>query len=109
VPRDEVEAAYFTLLRAREELDGVRRYGEYLREESRRLRRFLAEGEALADTVDRRLRRPLWHTEPPLVEAIRARLAVIDEELGELPEREQAAERFVAECEREHAELKRGA
>ncbi|MCA1784065.1 MAG: hypothetical protein LC679_18410 [Intrasporangiaceae bacterium] len=30
--RDEQEAAYFTLLRAREELDDIRRYGEYLAE-----------------------------------------------------------------------------
>lgn len=108
MPRDEVEAAYFTLLRAREELDGVRRYGDYLREEGRRLRRFLAEGDALADTVDRRWRRPLRHTETPLVDAVRARLAVIDEELNDLPDREQAAERFVEACEREHADLKRG-
>jgi hypothetical protein len=108
VTRDEVEAAYFTLLRAREELDGVRRYGEYLRDEARRLRRSLAEGQALADTVDRRLRRPLRHTDQPLEEAIRARIAVIEEELTLLPDREEAAELFVAECEREHAELREG-
>lgn len=108
MPRDEVDAAYFTLLRAREELDGVRRYTDYLREESRRLRRTLSEGAALADSVDRRLRRPLRHTDQPLEDAIRARLAVIDEELAELPEREAAAERFVEECERDHAQLRGG-
>lgn len=106
MPRDEVEAAYFTLLRAREELDGVRRYGEYLHDEVRRLRRFLAEGEALADTIDRRWRRPLQHTDTPLRDAVRTRLAVIDEELRELPDREVAAGAFVEECEREHAKLK---
>ena len=109
MPRDEVEAAYFTLLRAREELDGIRRYGDYLREEARRLRRFRAEGSALADTLEPRWRRPLRHTETPLADAIQARLAVIREELDDLPDREEAAERFVEECEREHAELKRGA
>lgn len=104
--RDEVDAAYFALLRAREELDGVRRYDEYLRDEARRLRRSLAEGAALADTVDRRLRRPLRHTDQPLEEAIRARLAVIEEELSVIPDREAAAAAYVDECEREHAELR---
>lgn len=106
--RDEVEAAYFTLLRAREELDGVRRYDEYLAEEARRLRRFMAEGQALADTVDRRLRRALRHTDTPLADAVNARLAVIEEELRSLPERERAADAFVTECEQEHAALQRG-
>lgn len=104
--RDEVDAAYFALLRAREELDGVRRYDEYLRDEARRLRRSLAEGAALADTVDRRLRRPLRHTDQPLEEAIRTRLAVIEEELSVIPEREAAAAAYVDECEREHTELR---
>jgi hypothetical protein len=108
MPRDEVEAAYFTLLRAREELDGVRRFGEYLRDEGRRLRRALAEGQALADSVDRRLRRPLRHTDQPLEEAIRGRLAVIEDELGLLPEREAAAEAFVEDCERELTQLRGG-
>lgn len=105
--RDEVEAAYFTLLRAREELDGIRRYGEYLAEEARRLRRFMAEGQALADTVDRRLRRALRHTDTPLADAVDARLAVIADEQRGLPDRETAAAAFVAECEREHAVLQR--
>ncbi len=103
--RDEVEAAYFTLLRAREELDAIRRYGEYLRDEARRLRRFMAEGQALAGTVDRRMRRPLRHTDTPLEESVDARLAVIEDELRGLPDREAAADAFVIECEREHAAL----
>jgi hypothetical protein len=108
MPRDEVEAAYFTLLRAREELDGIRRYGEFLHAEARRLRRFRSEGDALADTVDPRLRRPLRHTDPLLAEAIKARLAVIGEELAALPDREAAAEAFVTECEEEHVRLREG-
>lgn len=106
MPRDDVDAAYFALLRAREELDGVRRYQEHLRDEARRLRRFIAEGEALADSIDRRLRRPLRHTDEPLREALRVRLAVIEEELQAVPEREKAAEDFVADCERVHAQLR---
>lgn len=105
--RDEVEAAYFTLLRAREELDGIRRYREYLAEEARRLRRFMAEGQAHADGIDRRLRRALRHTDTPLADAVEARLAVIADELRGLPVREAAADRFVTACEQDHAALQR--
>ena len=106
--RDEQEAAYFTLLRAREELDGIRRYSEYLAEEARRLRRFMAEGQAHADGIHRRLRRAIRHTDTALAEAVEARLAIIAEELRSRPDREAAAEAFVTECEREHAALQRG-
>lgn len=109
MPRDEVEAAYFTLLRAREELDGLRRYDDYLRDERGRLRRFGSEGDALADRVEPRYRRVLHHTDKPLADAIRTRIAVIEDELARLPDRLAAAEQFVEECEREHAELKRSA
>ena len=108
MPRDEVEAAYFTLLRAREEISALRRWEEYLVDEQRRLRRFLSEGDALADTVDRRLRRALWHTDGPLKEAVDARIAVIGDERSRMPERIEAAEHFVAECERDHATLRDG-
>jgi hypothetical protein len=109
VPRNEVETAYFTLLRAREDLSALRRYEDYLRDEARRLRRFTAEGDALADTVDPRLRRALRHTDTPLVDAIKARLALLADEAARLPERIAAAERYVEECEREHERLKRHA
>ncbi len=101
--RDEAEAAYFTLLRAREELDALRRYDEYLVAEAQRLRRSSSEGEALLDAVDRRLTRALRHTEQPLAQAVTARLAVIADERGRLPERLAAAEEFVAACERDLA------
>jgi hypothetical protein len=107
VPRDEVETAYFTLLRAREDLAALRRYDEYLREEARRIRRFTAEGEALADTVDRRLRRVLRHTDGPLDEALKARLGTIADEASRLPDRITAAESYVETCEEEHERLKR--
>lgn len=108
-PRDEVEAAYFTLLRAREELDALRRYEEFLAEEGRRLRRFTSEGEALAEAAALRLRRPLRPSEELITEAVRSRLAVIDDELGRVPDRLTAAEAFVTECEHEHDTLRRSA
>ena len=108
MPRDEVEAAYFTLLRAREEVADLRRFEEYLADELRRMRRFTSEGAALDDTVPRGLRRMLRHTDGPLKEALDARAAVIADEQQRLPERIAAAEAFVEECEREHAELKHG-
>ncbi len=101
--RDEVEAAYFALLRAREELDALRRYDEYLLAEAQRLRRSTSEGQALLDAVDRRLARALRHTDQPLAQAITARLAVIADERERIPERLAAAEAYVEACERDHA------
>jgi hypothetical protein len=108
MPRNEVETAYFTLLRAREDLSALRRYDEYLREEARRLRRFVSEGDALAGTVDPRLLRVLRHTDGPLTEALRARLALLGDEAARLPDRLTAAETYVEDCEREHERLKHG-
>ena len=106
MPRDEVEAAYFTLLRAREELDALRRYEEYLSAEAQRLRRTTKEAEALLAQVDPRLVRPLRHTDRPLEEAVSARLGAIEDERQRLPERTAAAEAYVEDCEREHATLR---
>jgi hypothetical protein len=106
VPRDEVEAAYFALLRAREDLDALRRYDDYLRAETQRLRRTVSEGEALADGVDPRLRRALQHTVTPLADAIRVRLGALEDERSRLPERLAAAEAYVEECVDEHARLR---
>lgn len=102
----DVEAAYFALLRAREELASLRRYGEYLADERRRIRRFRTEGEALRDEVDRRLRRALAHTDGQLQEALGTRMSVIEDELARLPDRIEAAEEYVAECEQEHDEMR---
>ena len=107
MPRDEVEAAYFTLLRAREELSALQRWEEFLADELRRMRRFDREGAALDDTVDRRLRRALRHTDGPLKEALDARAAAIRDEQARLPDRVAAAQRFVEECERDHEALRR--
>ncbi|GGI04733.1 hypothetical protein [Egicoccus halophilus] len=108
MPRDETEAAYFTLLRAREDLDALRRYEEYLRDEAGRLRRFVSEGEALADPVDPRLRRALRHTDQPLLDAVGTRAAVLRDEQARLPDRIEAAEAFVDDCEVQHERLRRG-
>lgn len=106
VGRDEVEAAYFALLRAQEELATLRRYGEFLEAERRRLQRFVAEGDALDAHVDPRLRRAIAHTDRPLTESVRARLEVVANELGRLPDRLDAAAAFVEECEQELAALR---
>lgn len=106
--RDEAEAAYFTLLRAREELDRLRRYEDTLRDEERRLARFEAQGQTLAERIHPTLRRPLRYTDELLTEAVHARRTVVADELSDLPDRIVAAEAFVAECEREHDELRQG-
>jgi len=104
--RDEVEAAYFALLRAREDLAELEHFREYLDDELRRIRRFMSEGAALEDTVAQRFRRRLSHTDRPLTDALRTRQRVIEDELERLPDRVTAASDYVADCEREHAELK---
>lgn len=106
--RNDTESAYFTLLRAREDLDALRRYEEYLAAEARRLRRTANEAAALAGEVDRRLLRALMHTDKPLAEAVEARQRVIADEANRLPDRIEAAEAFVEECEREYEILRRG-
>jgi hypothetical protein len=97
--RDEAEAAYFTLLRARDELTALRRYEEYLRAEQRRLHRSIAEADALEAAIEPRLRRRIAHTDAAMSRATRARLEVIDGELTRMPERLAAATAFVEECE----------
>lgn len=104
--RDEVEAAYFTLLRAREKVDALRRYEEFLRDERRRLQRFVADGDALDAHVDPRLRRALKHTDETVGKALKARHEVIDAELNAIPDRVAAAEEFVRESEAEHDRLR---
>lgn len=104
--RDELEAAYFALLRARDELDALRRYDEFLLTEQQRLRRFQREGRALADLVPGRMRRPLRESDDRLDTVVDRRLALLDEERAQLPERERAASEFVEECERSHATLR---
>ena len=106
--RDEVEAAYFTLLRAREEVDALQRYEEYLVAEAQRLRRTSREAAALLTQVEPGLVRALRHTDRPLEEAVQARIGAIEDEFQRLPERIAAAEAYVEDCENEHARLRAG-
>lgn len=107
--RDDVEAAYFALLRARDEVDDLRRYVEYLEDEARRLRRSTSEADALSTQAPPRLRRRLLHTDAPLADAVRLRLEVIQEELRRLPDQLADAEAEVAAREAEHDRLRRTA
>lgn len=103
----ERDAAYFTLLRARKELDDLRRHSEWLVDEQRRVRRFQAESAAAADTIPARLRRPLGTVDSALSEAFEARLGVLDDEIAKMPARIEDAEAFVVECEAEQEALRR--
>lgn len=108
MPRDEVEAAYFTLLRAREELAALQRYEEHLRDEARRLRRGNAEAAALTTPVEARLRRAFRASDEELARVVEARLALVEDELERLPDRAAAAAAFVEECEAVHRALRHG-
>jgi BMFP domain-containing protein YqiC len=99
--RSEYEAAYFTLLRAREEHDHLLRYGEYLRAELERLNDMAAATRSAEDTLPKRLRRPVNQTTKPLMEAIGARRNIVLGEQGRIDDRLRAAQEFVEECERE--------
>ena len=104
--RDETEAAYFTLLRARDEVTALQRYDELLAAEVRRLERGRREGSALAAQADRRLWRALADSQNAMDAAIELRLRVIAEERGQVPQRLAAAEAFVRECEDAHERLR---
>lgn len=106
---DEVETAYFALLRARDEVSALRRYEEYLTAEEHRLTSFVAQGDELDSRIDRRLRRAVAHTDEPLSEAIDQRLAVVRDELAHLPDRMEGARTHVAERERTYDTLRRSA
>jgi len=103
---DEAEAAYFTLLRARDELAAVIRYAEWLNRERDRLDRFLADGVELDATIDARLRRSVSHGDDPLRELIQSRRRVVVEELAKVDARELAAQQFAEECEADLARVR---
>lgn len=104
--RAEYEAAYFTLLRAREEHAALLRYRELLREEQDRIDAFMAALRSEPEDLPRQFRRPLEGTTKPLLEALGRRRAVILSEQDRLPERIAAQEAFVQECEAEVAALR---
>lgn len=100
--RSDVEAAYFAVLRAREDLTDLQRYDEHLRDELRRLARFQAETRAAAEDAPRGLRRRLRHTDDPLDDAIRLRREAAADELSRMEDRMEAASEYVRACEAEH-------
>lgn len=106
--KDEVEAAYFALLRAREEVEDLRRFEDFLSDEIRRLRRFQSEGRAHEDTIKAPFRRRIVHTQRPLHEAIESRIETCTDELRRMEARLLAAESFVQECETRHDRLRTG-
>lgn len=99
---EDEQAAYFALLRAREELAALQRYEEYLTEERARIDAFVAEGVRLDTEVAPRLRRALRHVDEPLGEALELRRRVLADERRRLPERLEAAEEYVGACEAAH-------
>ena len=105
-PTSEYDAAYFTLLRAREEHAQLLSYREYLHGERDRLDRFVAELRDRADDVPRRVRRSVDQTTKAVVEAVGTRRSVVLAELERMDERITNAHEFVAECEAEVDQLR---
>ena len=99
--RSEYDAAYFTLLRAREERDGLLRYREFLERERDRLDAFSTTTQHATDALARGLRRAVDATSKSLLEAVGRRRAVVLSELGRMDDRIANADAFVAECEAE--------
>jgi BMFP domain-containing protein YqiC len=104
--RSEYDAAYFTLLRAREEHEQLLRFREYLVQERERLDAFVDELRDRAEQQPRRVRKPVDQTAKAVLEAVGTRRAVVLAELSRMDDRIAAAQRFVEECEAEVAELR---
>ena len=102
----EYDAAYFTLLRAQEERDGLARYADYLEGELARLDTFTQTLHEAAEVVPHKVRRPIDTTTKPLLEAIGRRRSLILEERRRMDDRIEAAAVFVAECEAELVSLR---
>lgn len=102
----EYEAAYFTLLRAREEVDTLLRYHELLEAEVRRLDEFSTAVRDGLDPLPRGYRRTVDATAKPLLEAVGRRRSTVLSELDRVPDRLAAAQAFVEECERDVASLR---
>lgn len=103
---EEEQAAYFALLRAREELAALQRYDEYVAAERQRIDRFVDEGTALDARVEPRLRRALRHVDDPLADALELRRRVLADERRQLPGRIEEAQERVDEAEATHAALR---
>lgn len=104
--RSEEEAAYFALLRAREERDDLLSYREYLDAELARLETFVDAVDEAAEDVPRKMRRPIAGTRRALLEGIGIRRSAVLDERARWDDRFAAAEAFVQEAEEEHATLR---
>ena len=104
--RDEYDAAYFTLLRAREEHTDLLRYREFLERESARLEAFIQDTRDRVDALARRVRRPVEGTQRPMLEAVGRHRTTLLDELERSDDRLAAAQAFVEECEAEVSTLR---
>jgi hypothetical protein len=104
--KSEYDAAYFTLLRAIDERDGLLRYREYLEAERARLDQAAEATREEGEAVPERMRRPVDRTAKQLLEAIGRRRVVVLDELGRIERRIAQAEEFVTECETEVSSLR---
>jgi hypothetical protein len=102
----EYDAAYFTLLRAREEHGQLLSYREYLVSERERLDHFVTQLRDKAEELPRRVRRPIDQTAKAVVEAVGTRRSVVLAELERMDDRITNAQEFVEECEAEVEELR---
>ncbi len=105
--KSEYDAAYFTLLRAREERDDLLHHADFLVAEQERLDRFVEQTQASFEDLPRKVRRPIDATTKPLLEAVGRRRAVVLDERRRSDERVANAEAFVNECEQELETLRR--
>lgn len=105
-PRTEAEAAYFTLLRAIDERDALLREKEFLLAERTAVDGFADEMQQREEALPRPPNRNVGATTKPLMEALGARRSAVEDALGRIDERLDAAEAFVRECEAEHARLR---
>jgi BMFP domain-containing protein YqiC len=99
--KSEYDAAYFTLLRAREERDDLLRYGEYLEAEQQRLERFAEQTREAMEALPRKVARPVAATTKGVLEAVGRRRSAVMDERKKMPDRLANAEAFIEECELE--------
>lgn len=99
--RSEYDAAYFTLLRAREERDDLGRYAEYLEKEQERLEVFAQQTRDGMDELSRKVVRPISATTKGVLEAVGRRRSAVMDERKRVVDRITNADRFVEECELE--------
>ena len=99
--KSEYDAAYFTLLRAREEREALLRYAEFLEAEQERLESFATETRDRMDELPRKVVRPIASTTKGVLEAVGRRRSAVLDERKRMALRLENAERFVEECELE--------